>query len=158
MISSQNLEPIWVKNHSKVVISKNSTSFLPFWYHETVIKMVSIFEITLELNFVQKFHFWGFWAKIWVRFGFKLVKRGYISTFWLLFFSFTDTYWNQYGSGPSDQLKNNFNQNLGMETVYTFCIQKLYKMYTTDVYKMYTKGIQNVSILINFGIHFCVQD
>ena len=27
------------------------------------------------------------------------------------------------------------------ETVYTFCIQKLYEMYTTDVYRMYTKCI-----------------
>ena len=25
------------------------------------------------------------------------------------------------------------------EIVYTFCIQKLYKMYTADIYKMYTK-------------------
>ena len=50
MASSQNLMPIWAKNHTKVVISKISTSVLPFWYHETVIKMVSIFEITLELK------------------------------------------------------------------------------------------------------------
>ena len=30
------------------------------------------------------------------------------------------------------------------EIMYTFCIQKLYKIYTTDVYKMYAKFIQNV--------------
>ena len=43
----------------------------------------------------------------------------------------------------------------GLETVYTVCIQKLYKMYTTDVYKMYAKCIQNVyHISTNFCIHF----
>ena len=36
-----------------------------------------------------------------------------------------------------------------METVYTFCIQKLYKMYTTDVYKMYIYHIST-----SFRIHF----
>ena len=41
------------------------------------------------------------------------------------------------------------------KTVYIFCIQKLYKIYTTDVYKMYTKCIQNVyHISTNFCIHF----
>ena len=41
------------------------------------------------------------------------------------------------------------------ETVYIFCIQKLHKMYTTDVYKMYTKFKQNVyHVLTNFFIHF----
>ena len=44
------------------------------------------------------------------------------------------------------------------EIVYTFCIQKLCRMYTTDVYKMYTKCIQNVShILANFCIHFVAK-
>ena len=41
------------------------------------------------------------------------------------------------------------------EIVYKFCIQKLCKMYTTDVCKMYTRCIQNVShISTNFSIHF----
>ena len=41
------------------------------------------------------------------------------------------------------------------ETVYTFCIQKFYKMYTTDVYKMYAKFKQNVyHISRKFCIHF----
>ena len=39
--------------------------------------------------------------------------------------------------------------------MWKFCIQKLYKMYTTDVHKMYTRHIQNVShILTNFCINF----
>ena len=47
-----------------------------------------------------------------------------------------------------------------METVYTFCIQKLHKRYTTDVYNMYTKCIQNVyCIFINFcAATFCIQN
>ena len=47
-----------------------------------------------------------------------------------------------------------------METVYTFCIQKLRKRYTTDVYNMYAKCIQNVyRILTNFCIAtFCIQN
>ena len=40
------------------------------------------------------------------------------------------------------------------EVVYTFCIQKLYKMHTTDVCKMYTKCIQNVSHISTLYIHF----
>ena len=41
------------------------------------------------------------------------------------------------------------------EIMYTFCIQKLYKMYATDAYKVYTKYIQNVlHILTNVCINF----
>ena len=47
------------------------------------------------------------------------------------------------------------NESSRMEIVCTFCIQKLYKMYTTDVYKIYTRYVQNTSqILTNFCIHF----
>ena len=35
-------------------------------------------------------------------------------------------------------------KNSHTEIVYTFCIQKLYKIYTTDVYKMHTQCMQNV--------------
>ena len=52
-----------------------------------------------------------------------------------------------------------------METVYTFCIQKLYKMYTTDVYKMYTT-FQQAFVYIHFvykikrtmSAKFCIQN
>ena len=41
------------------------------------------------------------------------------------------------------------------ETVYTFCIQKLYNMYATDVYKAYTKCIPHFDKLL---YTFCVQN
>ena len=42
-----------------------------------------------------------------------------------------------------------------METVYTFCIQKMYKMYTTNVYKMYTKCTPHFDKLL---YTFCLQN
>ena len=42
-----------------------------------------------------------------------------------------------------------------METVYTFCIQKLYKMHTTDFYKVYTKCIPYFDKL---SYTFCIQN
>ena len=42
-----------------------------------------------------------------------------------------------------------------METVCTFCIQKMYKMYTTNVYKMYTKCTPHFDKLL---YTFCLQN
>ena len=39
--------------------------------------------------------------------------------------------------------------------IYTFCMQKLYKMYATDVYKMHTKCIPHFDKLL---YTFCVQN
>ena len=45
------------------------------------------------------------------------------------------------------------------ETVYTFCIQKLYNMYIIDVYKMYTKCIATKCIphFDKLLYTFCIQ-
>ena len=42
-----------------------------------------------------------------------------------------------------------------METVFTFCIQKMYKMYATNVYKMYTKCTPHFDKLL---YTFCLQN
>ena len=47
-----------------------------------------------------------------------------------------------------------------MEAVYTFCLQKLDKMYITDVYKRYTKCMHkfvemwDIFCIQTFNIHF----
>ena len=44
-----------------------------------------------------------------------------------------------------------------MEAVYTFCIQKLDKMYTTDVYKRYMYCIKLPVIKLNKFKSLCVS-
>ena len=66
-------------------------------------------EMKFELKFVLKKSIYGVIpAKNWVHFGSKMVKSDYFQSFHFCFSVLQTHNINQYGSGLSDEFKNNF--------------------------------------------------